>query len=149
MPVPNHVSHFAIHADDLARAKRFYQAVFGWKFEAWGPPDFYMIKTTTGTDPGMFGSLQKRDVPLAGTTAMRGFECTIAVASVDETSRAVEKAGGTIVMKRMTIGTVGHLVKFLDTEGNKLGAMEYDEHACSSDHAAAPPRLPPLRCVGR
>jgi predicted enzyme related to lactoylglutathione lyase len=132
MPTSSHfgrLAHFAIHADDLARAKRFYQAVFDWRFEAWGPPDFYMIKTNEGVDPGPFGSLQKRDVPLAGTKAMHGFECTIAVASVDETAKAVTKAGGSIVMPRVTIGTVGHLIKFLDTEGNRVGAMEYDEKA--------------------
>jgi predicted enzyme related to lactoylglutathione lyase len=129
MPTPNHLSHFAIHADDLARARRFYQAVFGWKFDPWGPPDFYMIKTSKGEDPGVFGSLQKRDVPLEGTKAMHGFECTVAVSSVDETAKAVEKAGGTIVMKKVTIGTVGHLIKFVDPEGNRVGAMQYDENA--------------------
>src|SRR5256885_3824945 len=103
MPTANHVAHFAIHADDLPRARRFYQAVFGWKFEAWGPPDFYMIKTSKGEDPGLFGSLQKRDVPLNDTKAMLGFDCTIAVSSVEETAKAIEKAGGTIVMKKMTI----------------------------------------------
>ena len=129
MPQANHLAHFAIHADDLQRARRFYSAVFGWKFEPWGPPDFYMIKDSKGADPGTFGSLQKRDVPLGDTKAMLGFDCTIAVKSVDETLRAIEKAGGTIVMKKMTIGTVGHLIKFLDTEGNRVGAMEYDENA--------------------
>src|SRR4051812_28038996 len=94
MPTPSHLAHFAIHADDLSRAKRFYEAVFGWKFEAWGPPDFYMIKTSKAEDPGVFGSLTKREVPLGETKAMYGFECTIAVKSVDETAKAVEKAGG-------------------------------------------------------
>ncbi|HEY8076233.1 MAG TPA: VOC family protein, partial [Labilithrix sp.] len=75
-PTPSHLAHFAIHADDLPRAQRFYEAVLGWKFEAWGPPGFFMIKTKKGEDPGTFGSLQERDVPLAGTKAMHGFECT-------------------------------------------------------------------------
>ncbi len=123
-PKPNHLAHFAIEADDLERAKRFYAAVFGWRFEAWGPPDFYMITTAKGEQPGCFGSLQKRHHPKG--EGINGFECTIAVAKVDDTARAVEKAGGKIVMPRMTIGTVGHLVKFRDTEGNLVGAMEYD-----------------------
>ncbi len=49
-PQPNHLAHFAINADDVERAKRFYAAVFGWRFEAWGPPGFYMIKTKEGGD---------------------------------------------------------------------------------------------------
>lgn len=126
-PKPNHLAHFAIHADDIARAKRFYTKVFGWKFEAWGPPDFFMIKTADGEDPGPFGSLHKRHHPKGD--GLTGFECTIAVADVDKTARDVEAAGGTIVMKRMTIGEVGHLVKFHDTEGNIVGAMQYDANA--------------------
>ena len=89
MPQANHLAHFAIHADDLGRAKKFYSSVFGWKFEPWGPPDFYMIKDSKGSDPGVFGSLQKRDTPLGETKAMLGFDCTIAVKSVDETSKAI------------------------------------------------------------
>ena len=34
---------FAIHADDVERAVRFYEAVFGWRFEPWGPPGVYLI----------------------------------------------------------------------------------------------------------
>jgi uncharacterized protein len=126
-PRPNHLAHFAIEADDLARAKRFYSHVFEWRFDAWGPPDFYMIRTKDDEDPGVFGSLQKRHHPKGD--ALTGFECTVAVEDVDRTAKAVVDSGGTITMKRMTIGTVGHLIKFRDTEGNLVGAMQYDESA--------------------
>ena len=33
--------HLAINADDVQRAKAFYETVFGWRFEPWGPPDYY------------------------------------------------------------------------------------------------------------
>ena len=33
-PVANDVQHFAVAADDVERARRFYEAVFGWRFEA-------------------------------------------------------------------------------------------------------------------
>jgi predicted enzyme related to lactoylglutathione lyase len=29
----NHIRHFAIHADDVERARNFYAAVFDWRFE--------------------------------------------------------------------------------------------------------------------
>jgi predicted enzyme related to lactoylglutathione lyase len=126
-PRPNHLAHFAIHADDLERAKRFYAKVFGWHFEAWGPPGFYMIQTSEGGDPGVFGSLQSRHHSRgAEGDGMTGFECTVAVADVDATAKTVAAAGGTVTMPRVTIGTVGHLVKFRDTEGNIVGAMQYD-----------------------
>jgi predicted enzyme related to lactoylglutathione lyase len=126
-PKPNTLAHFAIEADDLDRAATFYTKVFGWKFEAWGPPDFFMIATADGGQPGCFGSLQKRHHPKG--TGINGFECTIAVTDVDATAKAVKDAGGTIEMPRMTIGTVGHLIKFRDPEGNLVGAMQYDYRA--------------------
>jgi len=43
--MPNNLAHFAINADDTARARGFYQNVFGWQFQAWGPPDFFQIST--------------------------------------------------------------------------------------------------------
>jgi uncharacterized protein len=128
MPTPNHVSHFAVHAENLDRARRFYTAVFGWTFEAWGPPDFFMIKTAKGEDAGMFGSLTKREAKVTGEGFM-GFECTIAVDDVDATAKKVAAAGGTVIMKKVTIGTVGELIKFTDTEGNRVGAMRYDPNA--------------------
>ena len=30
---------------DVPRARDFYQKVFGWSFEPWGPPNFYLIET--------------------------------------------------------------------------------------------------------
>ncbi len=51
--MPNNIDRFAIHADDVSRARRFYENVFGWKFEAWGPPDFYLVTTGTPKEPGI------------------------------------------------------------------------------------------------
>jgi predicted enzyme related to lactoylglutathione lyase len=126
-PSSNHVAHFAIHADDLARVQRFYAAVFGWRFEPWGPPDFFRIKTQDGDDPGLFGALQRRAQPRSPSDrAMLGYECTIAVTSVDEVARRVASAGGEVLTKRMTIPGVGHLIKLRDPEGNFLIAMQYE-----------------------
>lgn len=33
----NYVTHFEINVDDIDRAKRFYQDVFGWAFQDLGP----------------------------------------------------------------------------------------------------------------
>jgi len=119
--MPNPVAHFAIHADDCERAKAFYETVFGWTFEPWGPPEFWRIHTTPD---GVHGALQKRREPLEGT-GMRGFECTIAVEDVAATVAAIEKAGGTVTMPPFEIEGVGTLAMFRDTEGNVAGAMQY------------------------
>jgi predicted enzyme related to lactoylglutathione lyase len=129
-PVFNHVAHFAIHADDLARARAFYGAVFGWQFNGWGPPDFFMITDADGASPGPLGSLTKRlakiDPEDASSEAFTTFECTVAVDDVDRIAKAVTAAGGKITMKKVTIPTVGTLIKFRDTEGNLLCAMQYE-----------------------
>jgi uncharacterized protein len=121
----NNVVHFAIHADDLARAQRFYEAVFGWRFEAWGPPGFFRVHTGTAQDPGIEGALHERHEPLDGK-GMRGFECTVSVDDVAEIKARVVEHGGTIVYDEVEIPTVGTLVQFLDTEGNVCSAMKYD-----------------------
>ena len=41
----NFIAHFAIQAEDLERARRFYERAFGWRFEAWGPPGYFKIHT--------------------------------------------------------------------------------------------------------
>ena len=126
--MPN-LYHFAINADDVQRARRFYEQAFGWKFKAWGPPKFYMIETNgPGEAAGVHGSLQGRRDLVEGKR-MIGFECTVAVPSIDETEKAVLAAGGKIVMPKSIIPTVGALIFFEDTEGNVFGAIQPDEGA--------------------
>lgn len=130
--MPNAPAHFSINADDVARARQFYAAVFGWKFAAWGPPGFFMIETddkpARNQPAKLLGSLQGRRNLVPGV-AIHGFECTLAVDDVDAIAAAVEANGGRIVMARITLPTVGHLIFFEDTEGNIVGAMQYDPQA--------------------
>ena len=121
----NNVAHFAIAADDLDRARGFYEAVFGWRFEAWGPPGFLRIHTGTAEDPGIEGALHGRAEPLTGT-GMRGFECTVSVDDAGAVRDAVAANGGTVLLEGYEIPTVGTLVQFLDTEGNVVSAMQYE-----------------------
>lgn len=121
----NNLRHFSINADDVPRARIFYERAFGWRFEPWGPPNFYLIKTGAEDDPGLEGSLQGRREIVSGKP-MFGFECTLGVDSIDDTVAAIEANGGKIVMPKFYIPTVGTLIFFEDTEGNVVGAMQYD-----------------------
>jgi len=124
--MPNNLAAFAIHVDDVARARRFYEAVFGWTFEPWGPPDFYLIHTGDEKSPGVQGLMHKRQQPRAQGGSPNCFECTIAVDDVDAIAERVKKAGGTVTMEKMPIPTVGTVIYFDDPEGNRVGAMKYD-----------------------
>jgi len=119
--MPNDIAHFAIHADDCQRAKTFYERVFGWTFEPWGPPNFWRIHTSPG---GIHGALQQRRTP-ASPGGMTGFECTIAVADVRAIATTIPQHGGVVTMAPFEIEGVGTLVMFEDTEGNRVGAMQY------------------------
>jgi predicted enzyme related to lactoylglutathione lyase len=127
-PMPTNLAHFAINADDLKRARSFYENVFGWNFQPWGPPGFFQVFTGDKNNPGVQGAMQQRRELVKGER-MNGFECTISVESIDRVAAAVEANGGKIVMNKVTITGVGTLIFFKDPEGNFAGAMQYDRNA--------------------
>ena len=122
--MPNNIAHFDIAADDVERARRFYERVFGWRFEAWGPPDFYLIHTGSGADAGIHGSLSKRNEPVSGR-GRTGYECTIAVDDPGAIKTAIVANGGKIVLDEYEIVGVGRMIRFADCEGNVACAMRY------------------------
>jgi predicted enzyme related to lactoylglutathione lyase len=123
--MPNNIAHFDVGADDVERARRFYERVFGWRFEPFGPPDFYVIHTGSAQDPGIHGSVSKRHEPVVGR-GRRGFECTISVDDLAAIRAAVLANGGEIVLDEHEIVGLGTLIRFEDTEGNLVCAMRYE-----------------------
>lgn len=123
----NSVVHFEIFASDVERTRKFYEQVFGWRFEAGGPPDFYHIHAGTGADPGLkLGLLAKRGRPVADTDAStNAFRCTISVRSVSATMAAVEAAGGKVRSPVVEIPEVGKVVEIADTDGNIACILQY------------------------
>ena len=119
--MPATFRHFAINADDVPRAKAFYETVFGWTFTPWGPPDFYQ---TRSAGEGFVGALQgRRDI---GDRVMPGVEVSYGVEDVKATIAAIEAHGGKVIMQPFRIDGVGELIFFQDTEGNIAGAMQYE-----------------------
>ena len=124
----NKLTHFAIHIDDIERAKNFYGEVFEWGFASYGPQDFLQIKADKTENGELIGALQSRHYsPLK--EKLIGLECTIAVENVDEIIQRVENNGGQILMAKTAIPYVGWIAKFLDTEGNLVCAMQSDRGA--------------------
>jgi predicted enzyme related to lactoylglutathione lyase len=121
----NNIAHFDIPADDVERARRFYERVFGWRFEAWGPPDFYLVHTGPASAPGIHGSVSKRNAPLKGGSGRSGYECTVSVADLTAIKAAIVANGGTIVDDVYEIVGVGRMIRFADSEGNVACAMHY------------------------
>jgi hypothetical protein len=124
----NKLTHFAIHIDDMDRAKRFYEDVFDWGFASYGATDFLQIKSDRTENGELIGALQSRNYsPVADKII--GLECTIGVSNLDETTDKVKNNGGQILMPKTAIPWVGWIVKFLDTEGNLVCAMQGDPDA--------------------
>lgn len=120
------LTHFAINTDDVAATQAFYEQVFGWSFQAYGPPGFVQVMDETGNQP--MGAIQQRR-QLLDDEPTRGFECSFGVGDVDDVHKKVIAAGGTILMERFTITNVGHLIAFRDPGGNPVLAMQYDVSA--------------------
>lgn len=124
----NKLSHFAIHIDDLERARQFYDEVFEWGFQSYGQSDFLQIKANKSNESELIGALQARKYSPVPEKLI-GFECTIAVDNLDAIIDRVQKGGGDIKMPKTAIPYVGWIAKFLDTEGNLVCAMQYDQTA--------------------
>jgi predicted enzyme related to lactoylglutathione lyase len=121
----NSIVHFEIFASDVERAREFYENVFGWTFEAGGPPDFYQIVTGRDTDPGLKqGLIAKRRGP-AAQGPLNAFRVTISVQSVAETMALIEKAGGKLRSPVIDIPQVGKVVEIADTEDNVVCILQY------------------------
>ena len=122
--MPATLRHFAINADDVPRARAFYEQVFDWTFTPWGPPDFYQSRST---GEGHMAALQgRRDIM---GQRMPGMEITFGVDDIQATVQAIEAAGGKVLMAPFHIEGVGRLIFFQDTEGNIAGAMQYESEA--------------------
>jgi uncharacterized protein len=124
----NKMTHFAIHTDNLERAKNFYEQVFDWGFASYGPTDFLQIKTDKTENGELIGALQSRRYSPVKENII-GLECTIAVGNVDEIIKRVQTNNGRVLMPKTAIPYVGWITKFLDTEGNLVCAMHSDNTA--------------------
>lgn len=124
----NKMTHFAIHIDDIERAKSFYDEVFDWGFNSYGQSDFLQIKADKTESGELIGALQSRKYSPVSEKLI-GLECTIGVENVDEIVERVKNNGGQVLMPKTAIPYVGWIAKFLDTEGNLICAMQYDNGA--------------------
>jgi uncharacterized protein len=86
------------------------------------------LQSLQDQQPALVGSLQGRRELLPGQRSV-GYECTISVPSLDATVEAIQRHQGRIIMPKSTIPGVGSLVFFEDTEGNAVGAMQYEKDA--------------------
>ena len=121
----NKVVHFEVPAEDMARAKKFYEDVFGWQLMDWESK--YWMATTGPSEPGkgptesgfINGGIapQMPDVFTAPTIVMD-------VENIEAAVARVEAAGGSLVTPKYPIGEMGFYARVKDSEGNIVGIWE-------------------------
>lgn len=122
------VIHFEIQADNIERAKSFYEKCFDWKVEKWmsadqGGMDYWGLITGPDGTPGINGGMYKRPAE----NQIHTYDCTLQVDDLESAMAAVLANGGKITSDKMEIPGVGWFAGALDTEGNKLGLMQPTE----------------------
>jgi predicted enzyme related to lactoylglutathione lyase len=123
--------HFEIHAADPERVQAFYRTLFGWQFQAWGgPAEYWVITTGDASQLGINGGMVRRRGPApADGQPVNAFVCTVDVADLAATLRALPGAGGTLALPRMAVPGVGWLAYVKDPDGNLCGLMQADSDA--------------------
>lgn len=120
----NPVTWFEIYVNDMARAKKFYEAVLKTTFENLKDPtdseDNIEMQAFPANmeDYGAAGALVKMEgFPAGGNSTLVYFACEDCAI---EESRVAD-AGGKVEKEKMSIGEFGFISLVVDTEGNMIG----------------------------
>lgn len=115
----NPVGWFEIYVDDMHRARRFYENVFGYHFTPFEGFDIEMLGFPANhEDFGISGALIKDEsMPAGNNSTVVYFMCEDC--AVEEAK--VESAGGKVHRTKMSIGEYGFCTLAYDTEGNLIG----------------------------
>lgn len=128
----NRIVHFEIHAKDREKIKKFYQDVFGWEMQQFGPDmgNYTVVKTG---DPvpkdmasiGINGGITERrgGLPQDGA-AVNAYVCIVGVEDTDAMVKKVLDAGGTIALETIDVPGVGRLAYCKDPEGSIFGMLK-------------------------
>ena len=123
---PNPVVWFEIYVQDMARARKFYEAVFQCKLEPLAAPEgqgaepgMEMLSFPMDMEtPGSGGMLVKMEgAPSGGLGTLVYFGCEDCAT---EQGR-VEKAGGKVFKPKFSIGQYGFIALATDPDGNMIG----------------------------
>lgn len=121
------IAHHELNTSDLAGAKKFYGAVFGWTFDDVPMGDgavYSMVKSKEGVP---FGGFSTNPMPGAPSAWLN----YASVASLAKTLGKIEKNGGTVLVPATVIPNMGSFAVFQDPQGAAFAIWE-----------AAPPPKP-------
>lgn len=111
----NPVCFFEIPVHDLDRAIAFYQAVFDCQLQKASVDGNEMAFFPLEEGEGISGSLAKGDSYVPGTQGPRIY---FRSNHIEQTLKRVETAGGRILYPLTSVGDLGWVAEFSDSEGN-------------------------------
>ena len=114
----NPVNWFEIPVNDLKKAAKFYENVFGYKLS---PMEMGAMKMEMfpmeQNEAGSAGGLMKSEGYVPSKT---GTTVYFTVQDIDKTLEKIKKNGGKILMPKSSIGEHGFISHFEDCEGNRV-----------------------------
>ncbi|MDE1856758.1 MAG: VOC family protein [Candidatus Micrarchaeota archaeon] len=122
----DNVVHFEIPAGNVARAKRFYSSVFGWRMREFPQMKYTMLLTGAldrqgrmPRDRGVInGGMMKRMGQIKSPVV------TINVTNLDSAMKKVARAGGKVIIGKQKVGDMGWTAYIKDPEGNVMGLWQ-------------------------
>ena len=111
MMTPKHINYIEFAAADLEATKKFFEDVFDWEFQDYGPD--YIAFTNAGIEGGFFRA------NLASTTDTGGALIVLFSESIESSIAQVQENGG-IVTKAIFEFPGGRRFEFKEPSGNEL-----------------------------
>ena len=119
--------YFEIQADDVVRAKAFYECVFDWHFtrQEGLPIEYWRIDTK-----GISGGLFRRPAPIpVGSIGTNAAVISMEVTDFDATARVIMNNEGKVAMAKFAVVGKCWQGYYLDPEGNTFGIFQVDKAA--------------------
>jgi predicted enzyme related to lactoylglutathione lyase len=116
------VSYFEIPVLDIGRSTKFYTEVFGFDFEIENIDGNEMALLPLSDNPNeISGALAKGE---SYEPTKDGVVIYFSTKSIDETLQKVLDSGGKIYYPKTSIGELGYVAEFIDSEGNKIALSQ-------------------------
>jgi uncharacterized protein len=117
------ISWYDLSTPDLAVAKAFYGALFGWNFASGGPEVGFYTMCSVGSAPaaGM-------GTPMPGDTSPTAWTVYFASSDAAATSASIKAAGGQVMVDPMQISDQGTMVVASDPTGAVFGVWQPGRH---------------------
>jgi uncharacterized protein len=108
-----------LYTSDVAAAKAFYQAVFGWETQdmPMGAQTYTVIRPRGGNEDSSQGGMMAIDADMAAAGVTTRWGPYFEVADCDAVVAKVAEQGGTVILPAQDIPGVGRMAWFADPAG--------------------------------